>query len=286
MLCAGACGSTLRDIPHVQPQEVQFSGLPALVPPNLSLSVLDERPQGMRKNQAELEQVLRGLLSQVLSSQHLHVAEGAPHTLTLHVRAKDPTRFEDFDTKRCVSLHARLEQSGVYFVESTGIGCHQVRHVVGLTVGGDISEAYRVAMNELLRGLSQELESLAQRQELGELTSEADGFAAGSAKLSVRVRPAAATVSIDGHPQPVGEVNELELPPGEHRIEVTASGMMPDHRTVQLLAGQSLVLTCSLSSESAVQVTPAKKRGRSYLWPAIIAGIVAGATVGTISALQ
>jgi hypothetical protein len=185
-----------------------------------------------------------------------------------------------------VSLHARLEQEGVYFVESTGIGCHQLRHVVGLTVGGDISEAYRVAMNELLRSLSQELATLAQNHELSELVPEENTTDQGAGKLSVRVRPAAATVYIDGRPQPVGEVHELELPPGEHRIEVTASGMISDHRTVQLLSGQSLVLTCSLSSESVVQMTPKRSAGHSYLWPAIIAGVVAGATVGTVVALQ
>jgi hypothetical protein len=152
-----ACASTLRDVPRVKAREVPFQGFPVLTPPNLALKVLDERPEAMRVNQAELEKELTGVLSEVLRNGNLSVTDKAAQTLTVHVQAKDGRDGRKFDPERCVTLSARLERPDSFFVEAESMGCDEEKNKVGSTMGGNISEAYRVAMGKMLQELRQQL---------------------------------------------------------------------------------------------------------------------------------
>jgi hypothetical protein len=152
-----ACASTLRDVPSVRARDVPFHGFPVLKPPNVSLKVVDERPAAMRVNQAELEKELQGVLSEVLQNGNLSVTDKAAQALTVHVQAKDGRDGRKFDPERCVTLSARLERPDSFFVEAESMGCDEEKHMVGSRMGGNISEAYRVAMANVLQDLKQQL---------------------------------------------------------------------------------------------------------------------------------
>lgn len=77
--------------------------------------------------------------------------------------------------------------------------------------------------------------------------SEREPTAAGAAVLSLSVRPEQAAVYVDGAFRGTGrDVDDLDLPPGRHRVEVVAPGFKTFDREVEVKAGATETLSIEL----------------------------------------
>jgi hypothetical protein len=283
-----ACATTIRDVPTVHADQVDFQGFPALDPAAVKLEVIDERDAPVREHSDELRRALTSLLEQVLTREKVSVNEDAPQTFSLRVRQASRARPQGFAPERCVTLQGRIERAEYFFAEATGTGCHVLRHVFGFTMGGDISQAYRMALDQTLGELRAQLERLPARAMHPRAAIEQSSVAGQDARLTLQVRPAAADVYVDGKHIGIGDVVALPLASGAHALRVTAAGAITDERIVQLAAGEHLELGVELGRAQPVQ-TPHARGSRKVLWGAVLAGVAAGVaagvTVGSASAL-
>jgi PEGA domain-containing protein len=72
-------------------------------------------------------------------------------------------------------------------------------------------------------------------------------YRADAGRLRLDVRPRDASVYVDGTFQgPAGDLGELMLPPGPHRVEVVRPGFRTEERDVQLAPGSSRTVTIEL----------------------------------------
>lgn len=72
--------------------------------------------------------------------------------------------------------------------------------------------------------------------------------------LTVRVTPAAATVTVDGAPHPA----PAPVPAGAHKVKVSAPGHLPVERDITAAAGKSIDLELSLVAVTPVRIKPAE----------------------------
>jgi hypothetical protein len=104
----------------------------------------------------------------------------------------------------------------------------------------------------------QELRRDAERQRAEEHWSEGerrdrpeDLMVGGGGKLKLDVRPADASVYVDGAFRGTGrEAALLQLPPGRHRVEVVRPGFRTVEREVEIVAGETADLTVELDKGS------------------------------------
>jgi hypothetical protein len=79
----------------------------------------------------------------------------------------------------------------------------------------------------------------------------ADPMAAGGGRLRLTVRPADASVYIDGAFRGSGrEAAQMSLPPGRHRVEVVRPGFRTIERDVEIAPGDTSDLTIELDKGS------------------------------------
>jgi hypothetical protein len=103
----------------------------------------------------------------------------------------------------------------------------------------------------------QELRRDAERQRAEEHWSERErrdrpeDLMVGGGKLKLDVRPADASVYVDGAFRGTGrEAALLQLPPGRHRVEVVRPGFRTVEREVEIVAGETADLTVELDKGS------------------------------------
>jgi hypothetical protein len=74
-----------------------------------------------------------------------------------------------------------------------------------------------------------------------------ESYRADAGRLRLDIRPRDASVYVDGEFHgPAGDLGELTLPPGPHRVEVVRPGFRTEERDVQLAPGSSRTVTIEL----------------------------------------
>lgn len=166
------------------------------------------------------------------------------------------------------------------------------RYIVGATVEGEdrlydlhlwIADGYtgRVAAEVDQRCEICGLNDIADKMELSAsaLRAKLESLSHAPAPVTILTEPTGATVAIDG--DPVGpSPRAIELPPGEHRITVSAEGYIAATRTINAIAG--------VQDKIEIRLIPVEKKSyrRPIGWIGVgvgVASLIAGAVLFTIN---
>jgi hypothetical protein len=144
-------------VPDLHVADVRTPALPGVTPRSVHLEVADERVPLPEKSKETVERV-RAAVSGALGENGIAVAVDSPNRLkmTLHV----PKEGEgDIDRDDCVQLVTRLDMPSA-FAEASAVGCFEWRHWLGFSLGGDSTMEFKVAINQSLQTLDDQLERL------------------------------------------------------------------------------------------------------------------------------
>jgi hypothetical protein len=111
---------------------------------------------------------------------------------------------------------------------------------------------YSDSISFLERALDSKVQPLegALRAETEQLLARARGFIA---QLSVAIEPGGSTVIVDGTPVSLGTQGRLVLEVGDHVLEFSAQGYVPEKRVMKVKGGEQQVLRIVLPAERAGQ---------------------------------
>ena len=150
LLFVGGCSSASKKAPDLDGAllpEVKFQ---ALSPRVVQLSIQNKREVNRAAgNASEVEEAVRRALTNALKRGGVKVKDTALNKFIV-VISDYPSRSMQGE---CVKVNSELRARWGNSLVTEGYGCHQLKHLVGFSLGGDLSEAYRQALSMTLEYL-------------------------------------------------------------------------------------------------------------------------------------
>ena len=143
MLSLVGCSSASKKAPELDGASLPLVKFQALSPRVVQLSVQNRRTVNLEAgNAAEVEEAVRRALTSALERGGIKVKETASNKFNV-VISDYPSRTTQGE---CVKVNIELRAKWGNSLVTEGFGCHTLKHLIGFTLGGDLSEAYRQAL--------------------------------------------------------------------------------------------------------------------------------------------
>ncbi len=130
---------------------------PGLEPRELQLTVKNARKINIDAgNAAAVEAAVVKSLTSALSRDNIPVKKKSTNTLALKLTDYSGPGAEG----QCVKVAANLKLPSGYLIQADSFACHNYKNFLGLSSGGDVSQAYEHAIGMILTSLDQKLQQI------------------------------------------------------------------------------------------------------------------------------
>jgi hypothetical protein len=154
---AVACSSA-KKTPDVDSNDLVTPKFEAINPKNIHLIISNHRQINQDAgNSVEVEQSLYKTVAEALNKGGFVVKNTSKNQLELVISDYPGAN----PMGECVKINALLRARWGNAVTAEAYGCHELKHFTGIKLGGNVSEAYRFALNAVLQELNEEQMGLA-----------------------------------------------------------------------------------------------------------------------------
>jgi hypothetical protein len=152
-----ACTSPSK-APGLDPDDLMTLKFNAINPRNIHLVVQNQRKVNHDAgNWKEAEKAVYTAVSGALVRGGFTVKDSSKNRLLILVMDYDGPK----QPGECVKINGNLHAKWGSEVAAEAFACQQYRHITGISLGGDVSEAYRMALNTVFDQLEKEQMQLA-----------------------------------------------------------------------------------------------------------------------------
>ena len=155
------CGASA--VPELRPAELHRPALPGVTPRTVRLRVVDDRSP--RPEEEETEQTLarvRTAVAETMKRSGVETLQESPNELSVAVAYPERPQ-EGFSREACIQMTGRLTQAGRGVAQASAMRCFEWRHFLGVSLGGDPSNTFQAATNDMLQQLDVQLSTLPPR---------------------------------------------------------------------------------------------------------------------------
>lgn len=156
LLSACASKNTIRDVPQINPDNIQVPAMSALPKRDLSLAIVDARSGSLKNQSLELQAELERATSRALTRTGIAVTGMSPNALTLTVQDYSTEKFSE----GCVKITAALVIPKKAKLGSDATSCYEMKTPGGRLMSSDITKAYEEALSLVFKNLDQALGKL------------------------------------------------------------------------------------------------------------------------------
>lgn len=155
---AVGCASTATGVPSLDAQSILVPKFPGIEPRKLRVVVQDKRTPAVADEGATVANV-QGAVSEALKGAGFLLDGQSPHELLVMIESAEQG-VGSLSNDACIQVHGRLRVESLGTTEALGIGCFEYRHLLGFSLGGGSTEAYRTAINYVLRQFDRQLHAV------------------------------------------------------------------------------------------------------------------------------
>jgi hypothetical protein len=157
------CGSAMG-VPELDASRLHSHRMPAVVPPEVALEVIDDRQRG-RDPEGKAAANVRDAMTVVLGRSGIAVKPDAPNRFKITILNMEapPAGFSD---DSCILVAGALRVArAMAQAQAQASGCYELRHLLGFSLGSDATTAYEAALNMMFDEITRQAGKLPQPTE-------------------------------------------------------------------------------------------------------------------------